>query len=158
MCAILIKFFFCLSLTSALKLNQDPQFESTDATYDEDCGDRKNYKCWKKGGHSLEKKNAPAAPYMEHLQSMDDNKCKSGLVPDGPRVFKLKVGDGDDVVSLESCGEKCLGMLECVAFSISTYRPGGTAFCIGCIGMEAAKWTISDPDKTQTYSKVTPGR
>jgi len=46
----------CLLITSsALKLQQDPEFDITDMSYDEECGNRYNYKCWKKGGHSLDK-------------------------------------------------------------------------------------------------------
>jgi len=41
--------------STALKLQQDPEFDITDMSYDEECGNRYNYKCWKKGGHSLDK-------------------------------------------------------------------------------------------------------
>jgi len=45
-----------LSVVSGLKLaNPDPEFNTENSVYDEDCGDRMNYKCWKKGGHSLDK-------------------------------------------------------------------------------------------------------
>ena len=56
--AILLYVCFYSSV-SALKLHQEPpqtpEFDTSDATYAEDCGDRNNYKCWKKGGHSLDK-------------------------------------------------------------------------------------------------------
>jgi hypothetical protein len=46
----------CLLVSSsALKLQQDPEFDVSYASYDEECGNRQNYKCWKKGGHSLDK-------------------------------------------------------------------------------------------------------
>jgi len=42
----------------ALKLQQSPEFDMEGSIYDEECGDRYNYKCWKKGGHSLDKEEA----------------------------------------------------------------------------------------------------
>lgn len=43
-----------LIFASALKVNQYPEFGTENFTYNEECGDRNNYKCWKKGGHSLD--------------------------------------------------------------------------------------------------------
>jgi len=43
---------------SSLKLQQQPEFDTSDSEYDEECGDRMNYKCWKKGGHGLDREEA----------------------------------------------------------------------------------------------------
>jgi len=49
------------AVTPALKLQQSPEFDMEGSIYDEECGDRYNYKCWKKGGHSLDKEEAAYA-------------------------------------------------------------------------------------------------
>jgi len=50
--SILLLIVLCCS--SALKLQEDPQFELSDAVYDEGCGNRYVAKCWKKGGRSMD--------------------------------------------------------------------------------------------------------
>lgn len=52
----LLLLLVCAHSVYALKLQQQPEFDVTDSTYDEECGNRFNYKCWKKGGHSLQGK------------------------------------------------------------------------------------------------------
>lgn len=42
-------------------INQ-PEFSKDNQTFDEECGDRYNYKCWKKGGHSVGRHSDCAAP------------------------------------------------------------------------------------------------
>jgi len=65
----------CLIISSsALKLQQDPEFDVTDAVYDEECGNRYNYKCWKKGGHSLDKKDSTTTAAVTTTAEGGNNK------------------------------------------------------------------------------------
>jgi len=55
------------SLSSALKLAQDPEFDITDMSYEPECGNRFNWWCWKKGGHSRDKhEKAERAHFQMH--------------------------------------------------------------------------------------------
>jgi len=72
---------FCSLSASALKLSQqDPEFDVENATYDEDCGNRNNYKCWKKGGHSLDNEKPKFSiiylkPQTNALKTEDQKPC-----------------------------------------------------------------------------------
>jgi len=80
----------CISLhlifASALKVNQYPEFGTENFTYNEECGDRNNYKCWKKGGHSLDRcllgalRNPPDSPdWRSYSSELNDNHKDSML-------------------------------------------------------------------------------
>lgn len=66
---MLVCVFTMLVTLPALKLN-NPEFDVEGATYDEECGNRMNYKCWKKGGHSLEKKKGGSS-FADGVASCD---------------------------------------------------------------------------------------
>lgn len=59
--------------TAQLQLSaSNPEFDkvNTTVTYDEACGDRYNWKCWKKGGHSLDKsKVVPMTQGVHHTSA-----------------------------------------------------------------------------------------
>jgi len=53
MSKVILCALFCTAC--GLKIQQGPELDVSGATYDEQCGDRYNWKCWKKGAHSLSK-------------------------------------------------------------------------------------------------------
>jgi len=72
----------CLIISSsALKLQQDPEFDVTDAVYDEECGNRYNYKCWKKGGHSLDKKDSTTTAAATTTAEGEGDKQEEATTP-----------------------------------------------------------------------------
>ena len=105
----MFKLFFLLTCVAALKLQQDPEFDTADMDYDEECGNRMNYKCWKKGGHSLDKEWDYKAVCV------------------GSKILGGTTADSASKVTLAACYAACKALSGCTHFA---FKPVTTIDCM----------------------------
>lgn len=107
--------FILLSLSCSalgLKVAFDPALDIINASdsFDEECGDRYNYKCWKKGGHSLDNKKGLSCPSGYHSMYLyyTDNSCSDTNNDGWKWLFCVKQyspsGTDTSVIANNACG------------------------------------------------------
>jgi len=136
MLKVLIASIFLIS-ANALKLQQSPEFDLENSTYDVSCGDRNNYKCWKKGGHSVEKS---AARYQEW--GGGDDSCSGTPNVDWYFTY-LKEEDtiGTGCWQMEGTTQKSL-KFGCTSTQ-RTYEFRTTTDCSGSVTGNSGNWASS---------------
>jgi hypothetical protein len=128
--------YLCISCVTALKLQQDPELEIANATYDEECGDRNNYKCWKKGGHSVDKdENSAIIRIYADVASQD---CDATTATTGPWDLTVK-GNGlhkGSTMEYAKCytfyGESTAALTELAQISANGFTTAAKSFKLTC--------------------------